>query len=250
MPRPALLLALLVWIVQTDFTMAAAWTRAEGTGFTSQSTKFFTTELTSGADPPFRKATAATYIEYGLYEGVTIGGELDYAARADGAEESLTRVFVRTRLWKSDNDVLSGEIGGGYPVLDAVSADSSARDVTPDLRIGLAYGRGLAWGAGGWAEAALTFRKRFRSPADEIKLDLTLGYRPSDEIVLMGQIFGTLGLRNEGPFGVNYDALKVSASAGYRLTETRTLLLVVAQDVLGRNIDLGTEIGFTIWNNF
>ncbi len=250
MSRPTPLLILLAWIGLTNVALAAAWTRAEGSGFLAQSTKFFTTELTSGADPPFRKATASTYIEYGLYEGVTIGGELDYAARADGAEESLTRAFVRARLWQGDYDVMSGEISVGYPVLDAVSADSSARDVTPDFRIGLAYGRGLTWGAGGWAEAALSFRKRFRSPADEIKLDLTLGYRPTEDFVLMGQVFGTFGLRNEGPFGANYDALKVSASAGYRITETRTLLLVIAQDVVGRNIDLGTEFGFTIWHEF
>lgn len=89
-----------------------------------------------------------------------------------------------------------------------------------------------------------------RSPADEIKLDLTLGYRPTDDIVMLAQAFGTLGLRNEGPFGANYDGLKLSVSAGYRITETRTLLLVVAQDVLGRNIDLGTEVGFTIWTKF
>lgn len=250
MPRSALLAAILVWVSLAGHALAAAWTRAEGTGFSSQSTRVFTTELTSDTDPPFRKATAATYIEYGLYEGVTIGGELDYAARADGAEESLTRAFLRTRFWKDDYNVLSGEFSGGYPVLHALSADNAARDVTPDLRLGLAYGRGLTWGAGGWAEAALSFRKRFQSPADEVKLDLTLGYRPTENIVLMGQVFGTLGLRNEGPFGADYDALKLSVSAGYRITETRTLLLVVAQDVLGRNIDLGTEIGFTIWNEF
>ena len=200
--------------------------------------------------PTFRKAAASSYIEYGLYEGVTIGGELDYALRADGAEESLTRAFVRARLWRRDNDVLSIEIGGAYPVLDALSADNSARDVTPDLRLGLAYGRGLTWGAGGWAEAALTFRKRFRSPADEVKLDLTLGYRPTDKTVLLGQVFGTLGLRNEGPFGADYDALKISAAVGYRISDARTLLLVVSQDVLGRNIDTGSEIGVTIWTEF
>lgn len=247
---PALFAGVLVWIATATFAMAAAWTRAEGAGFTSQSTKFFTTEATSDADPAFRKITASSYIEYGLYDGVTIGGELDYAMRADGAEESLTRAFVRARLWRTDYDVLSAELGAGYPVLDALSADNSARDVTPDLRLSLAYGRGLTWGAGGWAEAALIFRKRFRSPADEIKLDLTLGLRPTERIVLIAQAFGTLGLRNEGPFGANYDALKISASAGYRITDTRTLLFGIAQDILGRNIDLGTEIGVTIWTEF
>ena len=248
--HPALFTALVVWLAAGNLAFAAAWTRAEGTGFTSQSTKFFTTEFTSGAATPFRKATANSYIEYGLFEHVTIGAELDYAVRADGREESLTRAFVRTRLWRTNHDVLSAEIGGAYPVLDALSADSSARDVTPDLRIGVAYGRGLTWGAGAWAEAALTFRRRFRSPADEVKLDLTLGYRPRKKLVLLGQVFGTLGLRNEGPFGANYDALKVSASAGYRISDTRTLLLGVSQDVVGRNIDLGTEVSVTIWTEF
>lgn len=250
MPRLFTLACLLVWLVLTDAALAAAWTQPPGVSFTAQSTKFFTTELTSDNDLPFRKVIAKSYIEYGLVEGVTIGGELDYAMRGDGAEESLASGFVRARLWKGDNDVLSAQIGGGYPVLSALAADNSARDVTPDARIGLAYGRGLAWGAGAWAEAFLSFRKRFRSPADEIKLDLTLGYRPTEKIVLLAQAFGTLGLRNHDPFGANYDALKLSVSAGYKVTETRTLLLVLAQDALGRNIDLGTEVGFTIWTRF
>lgn len=250
MPRFFFHVSLMAWLVLSDIALAAAWTRKPGTSFVAQSTKFFTTELSSDNELPFRKVTATSYLEYGLFEGVTIGGELDYAKRADGAEESLARGFVRTRLWQGDSDVISGEISGGYPVLSTLAADAAARDVTPDLRIGLAYGRGLAWGEGAWAEAFLSFRKRLRSPADEIKLDLTLGYRPAENIVLLAQAFGTLGLRNEGPFGANYDALKASVSAGYRVTETRTLLLVIAQDVLGRNIDLGTEVGFTIWNEF
>jgi hypothetical protein len=250
MLRVPAFIGIVAWLAHAGSAAAGAWTRAPDTSFTAQSTKFFTTELTGDDDLPFRKIIASSYIEYGLYESVTIGGKLDYAKRADGAEESFASIFVRSRLWQADNDVLSVEIGGGYPVLDALAAETSVRDVTPDIRIGFAYGRGLPWDAGAWAEAAITFRKRLRSPADEVKLDLMQGYCPTDEIVLIGQMFGTLGLRNEGPFGANYDALKFSLSAGYRVTETRTLLLVVAQDVLGRNFDLGTEFGFTIWNTF
>lgn len=148
MPRLLTFACLMVWLVLSDVALAAAWTRTPGTSFTAQATKFFTTELTSDNDLPFRKVIANSYFEYGLFEGITIGGELDYAQRADGAEESLVGVFVRTRLWQSDSDVLSAQIGGGYPVLSALAADNAARDVTPDLRLGLAYGRGLAWGAG------------------------------------------------------------------------------------------------------
>jgi len=250
MSTAKILFAALASLALGSAVSAGAWTRAEGTGFTSQSTRFFTTELTSDPAVPFHKITAATYVEYGLYDGITIGGELDYAQRIDQTEESLTRAFLRLRLWQGQSDVLSGEVSGGYPLLGALATENAARDVTPDLRLSLAYGRGLAWGAGAWAEAMLTYRKRFRSPADEIKLDLTLGYRPTEDFVFLGQAFGTLGLRNEGRFGANYDALKLSVSAGYRLTETRTLLLVLSQDVLGRNLDLGTEFGFTIWTEF
>ncbi len=245
------LISLMVWLTLSQAASAGAWTRAQGSTFTAQSTMFFTTELTSEAEPPFRKLSASTYIEYGLFDRVTIGGKLSYAKRADGAEESMTSAFARVGLWQGvSGDVLSAEISGGYPVLNALSPDLPARDVTPDLQISLAYGRGLTWVDSGWAEAALSFRRRFRTPADEIKLDLTLGYRPADRIVALAQVFGTLGLRNEGPFGADYDALKVSLSGGYRITDTRTLLLVVAQDVLSRNFDPGTEIGFTIWNEF
>ncbi len=245
------LLSLMVWLCLSQGVAAGAWTRASGSTFTAQSTNFFTTELSSKTEPPFRKLTASTFIEYGLFDSVTIGGKIDYAMRADGAEESMTSLFVRTRFWQGvSGDVLSAEFSGAYPVLDALSADIPARDVTPDLRIGIAYGRGLTWGAGSWAEAALSFRRRFRTPADEVKLDLTFGYRPAEKIVALAQIFGTVGLRNEGPFGADYDAIKVSLSAGYRITDTRTLLLVAAQDVLSRNFAPGTEFGFTIWNEF
>ena len=167
------------------------------------------------------------------------------------ALESLSSRPARARVWRGEaGDVVSAEIGGGYPALDALSPVAAARDVTPDAKLGVAYGRGLPWGAGGWAEASLAFRHRMDSPADEIKLDLTLGWRPNEDVILIGQIFGTLGLRNEGPFGADYDALKLSLSAGYVLSERRTLLLAIAQDVFGRNIDLGTEIGVTIWTEF
>ena len=230
---------------------AGAWTRAPGSTFTSQSVKFFTTEFTSDTSPSFRKVATSSYLEYGLTDAVTLGGELDYALRADGAEEGLIRAFARARVWRGEaGDVVSAEISGGYPALNALSPVAAARDVTPDAKLGVAYGRGLPWGAGGWAEASLAFRHRMDSPADEIKLDLTLGWRPNEDFLLIGQIFGTLGLRNEGPFGANYDALKLSLSAGYVLSERRTLLLAIAQDAFGRNIDLGTEIGVTIWTEF
>ncbi len=175
-----ILYALLVGQGLAPSADAGAWTRASGSTFTSQSVKFFTTEFTSNTSPSFCKVATSSHLEYGLTDAVTLGGELDYALRADGAEEGLIRGFARARVWRGEaGDVVSTEISCGYPALDALSPVAAARDVTPDAKLGVAYGRSLPWGAGGWAEASLAFRHRVDSPANEIKLDLTLGWRPN-----------------------------------------------------------------------
>ncbi|MEM7268692.1 MAG: hypothetical protein AAF401_05510 [Pseudomonadota bacterium] len=241
----SLLIALVVHQAQ-----AGAWTRTEGDAFVSQSVRYFSTALT-GDGAPFSRLSSQTYVEYGVTDQTTVGGEADAGRRADGTQDSLLRGFLRVRLWRGENGVVSIEGGGAYPALSALSGDTAIADVTPEARIGLAYGRGIAlrdWG--GWAEAGLTARHRFGPPADEVKLDLTLGIRPTDDWVAIGQVFATMGLRNEGVGGSNFDAIKLSLAIGRRLDDRRTLLFFAAQDLWGRNLNKGGEIGVTIWNEF
>ena len=127
-----ILCALLVGQGLAPSAGAGAWTRASWSTFTSQSVKIFTTEFTSNTSPSFRKVATSSHLEYGLTDAVTLGGELDYALRADGAEEGLIRGFAR--VWRSEaGDVVSTEISGGYPALDALSPVAAARKGFPVL---------------------------------------------------------------------------------------------------------------------
>lgn len=230
---------------------AGAWTRAESEIFTAQSVRFFTTELTGDTDTPFRRVSTDSYLEYGLTDAITLGGELRFGQRLDGVQEGEVKGFLRARLYKGDSDVASVEIGGGFPVIDGRTPLDLTRDTTAEGIVRASYGRGFQseWG-GGWLDASIAFRHRSGPPADELRLDLTAGLRPTENWVLLAQSFSTLGLRNNGFTGADFDVVKFSASVGYRITETRTLLLSATQDAFGRNINLGTEVAVTIWTLF
>ena len=230
---------------------AGAWTRAPGEGFVAQSVRFFSTEFTGKGDEPFRRASSDTYVEYGLREGLTIGGQLTFGQRGDGRQEGFARGFLRARLWRGELGVVSVEAGAGYPVLDAATPLDITKDQTADARLGVNYGRGWSASFGsGWFDAALYGRYRSQSPADELRLDLTAGYKPDDDWVFLAQSFTTMGLRNEGFTGADFDVTKLSLSVGYKILGGRTMLFSLTQDLLGRNISLGTEAAVTIWTEF
>lgn len=231
---------------------AGAWTRAPDEVFTAQSVRYFTTELAEDTDAPFRRVSTDVYLEYGLREGLTLGGKLEFGQRLDGQQESFVSGFVRARLWRgAAGDVVSAQLGGGLPVLEALAPENITRDVTADARATLSYGRGFVSDLGaGWLDGAVTLRHRSGPPADELKLDLTAGLRPDEAWVTLAQGFATFGLGNDGFGGSDFDVVKLALSVGYRVTETRTLLLAVTQDVHGRNVSLGTEVAVTIWSLF
>lgn len=235
---------------------AGAWTRAAGEAFVSQTTRIFSTEPTSSRDVEFARSSLGVYAEYGALEGLTLGAEADQGFRLDnagfGQQDGRARGFARVRLWTGEaGDVASVEAGGSIPLSGFTSPAVPGGDTSYEIRVSALYGRGLETPLGfGWADGILSYAKFVGPRADEIKLDLTLGLRPAAGWVAMAQVFATKGLRNANFGGADFDLAKVQLSVGYQITETRTLLLGAARDVLTRGASDGYELSLAVWTQF
>lgn len=237
-------LGFLAGLLTAGSAAAEAWTRAAGEGFIAMAGRMY---RASG----YQKSGSDFQLEHGLAEGVTAGAAFSYEADTLLRQESVARGFLRVRLWRDKNQTLSAQVDGEALIASRNAGGLFDRKGSDGARIGVAYGRGFDTPLGpGWAEAAAVYRKRFGADADEFRLDLTAGVRPTENWVAFAQAFGARSLRNAGPLGLDYDTLRLSASVGYRITESRTMVLSVTKDALSRNLRPGVEAAVTIWIDY
>jgi hypothetical protein len=106
------------------------------------------------------------------------------------------------------------------------------------------------------AEAAL--RLRTGAPADQVRLDGTLGANLNRRVMVMGQVFGIVGLRNGTPFRVgtnpnlqsDFDLGKVQASTVFRLVGATRVQTAVFQTFTGRNTGYARGALISLWFGF
>jgi hypothetical protein len=245
--RAALLAALAA--LHATGSSAGAWTRPQGETFLSGSTTYYRVD---GSDA-YAEATAALYGEYGLREGLTVGGAAEIkqptgSGEADEGDITLF-AFAQARLREgAAGDPLSAQIGLELP-FGADLIPQSSGDPALDLR--LLYGRGFATPLGdAFFDLQGAVRLRFGDDADELRVDLTAGIRPAARWLLLAQSFSTIGLRNARPGGDDYDVVKIAPSIGYEIVEGVTVLLGAEREVYGRDVETGTRGRLAVWTTF
>lgn len=235
---------------------AGAWTRAEGEVFTSQSVRYFSTEFSPSRDVVFARSSLGVYAEYGVTDTLTAIAEVEQGFRLDGSgfgsQDGRAGLFARVGVWRGEEGGVGAvQIGGTIPYGGFTSAAAPGGDTAREIRAQALYGRGFVSEYGsGWVDLAVGFAKFTSTRADEIKLDLTLGFRPSENWLGIVQFFGTRSLRNAGFGGVDYDLAKVQLSVGRVLFGKRTLLVGIADDVAVRGASPGYELSVTLWSTF
>ncbi|MEM7547853.1 MAG: hypothetical protein AAF367_20180 [Pseudomonadota bacterium] len=249
------LLGLLLTALGAELAWAGAWTRQAGDGFTSRTIRYFQTD-SGGENARFKELGISVYTEYGVIDPVTIGLEIDQGLRLDiaakGQQGGRTSAFIRTRLWTGeDGDVFSLQFGGSLPVSGVQSGAIPGGDDAREIKGLMQYGRGFVtdWG-NGWAEAALGYAHFTGGRADEIKLDLTTGIRPTENWIGIAQMFGTFSLRDAAFAEPDFDIVKVKLSLGRKIFGNRTLLIGLSRDVYTRGADPGFEVSVSLWSNF
>ena len=241
---------------------AGAWTRAAGEGIliaTAARRASPISALTGG--PVDEEANVSQmYLEYGLVEGLTVGGKLYLELSASDLEASSASLggFVRKRLWQDGHGgVASVEGGYAHPVESLIGQGLELADpgAVPEAHLAGLYGRG--WG-GDWGNAFLStgtaYHWRGEGLADEIRYEVTGGYAPWENWM------GIVSLYGLQPLGEGTDAsLKVVPSIAYTFPreepedgedpgEPRTVQLGVSYDLLNRDNGLG--ISLSIWQPF
>ncbi len=103
----------------------------------------------------------------------------------------------------------------------------------------------------------VAFRKRFSTPADQLRGDLGFG-KNFRSLLFIGHITYTKGLRNDdGPssntnpsVATDYDLLKAGPSVAWRYRSGEAIQVGFMRDLAGRNVGQGQALFTTWWKEF
>ncbi len=277
MKRVIALIAVIL-LTSHESALAGAWMQSEGQGqvittATYYSTDSFFTKNGSRVDQTSRysKYSIDAYAEYGLSEAYTIGLQPSYdftqikGSGGNASENGLadTSIFLRERIWHDDYNVFSMQelatIPGPYDKHSQAALGYGQSDLELRGLYGnsgtlenLPYFNNLPY----FADIEGAYRERFGGPANELRLDLTLGVKPEDGLMLLAQSFNIIGLGNATtttfvpPSAPNYDLSKIQLSGVIDVPYGFSLQAGGSVDVYGRNTGEGESIFLAVWRSF
>ncbi|MEM6973199.1 MAG: hypothetical protein AAF577_10380 [Pseudomonadota bacterium] len=252
-------------MIPSDEARAGAWTKEKGDGAVivtigRQATPSTLLTLGPASDD---KATAQIYAEYGLFDGITVGASLFSETRIGdaGMQASANAAgFLRFRLHKDDQgNVAAVQIGGALPVESLLGGPfgGSNPDSTAEVRLSALAGTSW-WGDWGsvFVTSAIGGAWRSEGAADEIRAELTAGYKTGDCCMVILGNFVTVPLI--GRDSEDTIAWKLSPSFAYSLpplwgeatpdTPRKTTLQLGATLEPMNNQDIG--VTFSVWRRF
>jgi hypothetical protein len=167
--------ALILGLAGAPAAQAGAWLREKGGGFAS----------TSVTSDEAGQISSSVYLEYGLSDRLTLGGDFYYGTDLTTFQEGSGIVFLRFPLGPTDGThKWAAHVGAGtrYVNLEFLTA----------FEVGLSWGRGLQWKENyGWINVDLSFNDA-QAPAERrVKLDGTVGMGLSERSKVMLQLFNT-----------------------------------------------------------
>lgn len=241
---------------------AGAWTQAPGSGQVISSVSRRASPFSSFAGGPTDDDSTFTalFFEYGVVEGITVGGTAFIEVTSDdGGNTAELGLFGRYRFWQGDHgDVAAVQVGVKQPVNDLLggSFGGPGADPTQEVSLRLLYGKGFGfdWG-NAFVSTEAGYHLQTDGDDDEIRADITVGAQPFDCCM------GLLAVYSTYPIGDSDEAsLKVAPSVTYsfRLSDQpdengappkkTTLQFGLSQDLL--NLDEGLGFQFSVWQPF
>lgn len=244
---------------------AGAWTRAEGSLQVIVTTAREVAPVGGWVGDVVTKDSSFSqvYIEYGLFDDLTVGGTLFVEVDAfdvTGSEASLG-VFARQRLWQSNaGDVVSVQLGVSWPfeqlILDEFDIESNSGS-TLEISARALYGRGFAFD---WGNAFLNFETGYHwreTRADELRFDLSVGAEPVRGVLGILSVFTLVPLGEGTATSVKiapsvawtlYPGLGADGKKGLEPFSPMTLQVGVVYDILEDNPGLTLQV--SIWRSF
>lgn len=215
------------------FTLEPGETKIFATATLNSGDHYFDRDgkLTSRAR--YRKRELQAYAEHGLFDGFTVFGatglqKISVNGAAGDGHEGLGRSELggRLRLYQKDGwiaSLQSSVVIAGMKENDKLAAVGESDDQF-DVR-GLIARSFELFGKPAFVDFAAGYRFRSGDPANEIRLDATLGIRPAPRWELLVQSFNTFGTAEwRGPYPLKQRIFKLQGAALYDLTENLSLI--------------------------
>ncbi len=245
-----IVILLIAWISASPYRVkAGAWGQPTGqtelitSAFFYQTEEYVAPDGTVQPQPTFRKYSLFSYLEHGLTEDWTIGANLELAhareRRQNGQSQQnsgvgVMELFGRYQLAREENWALSIQPLVALPSsYETDPAPDIGHDQT-DLQVGILFGGTFSLlGRLHYVDTALHYRHRLSTPSDQLRGEVTLGLRITDDWELLTQLFHihNLGDAIAGPQGVrltpeeDYRLTKLQISGLYHMTEDVALQL-------------------------
>ena len=199
------------------------------------------------------------YWEHGLTQRWTVGiaprlqaAWMDQTSvRSSGFGMAEANIFARYALYRGTYDVLSLQGTLSTPGIGPIRNPFIA-EARPSLEARVMYGRSfpLPREMSAFAAVGAGYRYRAGAPADELRFDATVGFRPLPNWMLLGQYFGTVGLRNNGAGGPDYAIHRLQGSVVYDLNARQSVQLGYMREIDGRRVALGQAVLLAWWYRY
>lgn len=243
----------------------SAWTLPRGTGQAITTLRLY--RSSGGFDDlgqpvpaaHFRRTEFASYIEYGLARGLTIGMEPRYEIVASGAGSSRQSnkapgdldFFVRKHI--ADYGVWTTAV----QALVKFPLYSRTRQPLPgngarEYEIRAAVGRnGKILRMPSFLNAEIAYRRGSRGIADQMRADVVLGLRPMRGLQVLVKQYRTRSVSvGSGAPGSSYDLDKAELSAVMTVLPYASIEVGASRDLAGQRIGLGNAVFGGIWLKF
>jgi hypothetical protein len=257
----------------TPVAQAAAWPRPQGTGQVFFNFSGYQAGGTFDAqghrknflyDGGFRKIEFNPYIEYGLSSRVTLVGSFfvnslkfsDQYNTFQSSGSGDSEVGLRMRLNRAEGGI-------AWSVQGSVKVPTFDRDRRPapgnhqtDYEGRILAGRSFLMRYFWNVEAG--YRVRTSYPADQIRLDGTVGATWGRRWMGLAQVFGitsvgragTLPALNNPNIAPKFDLYKTQLSVVYRLNQKTRVQVGWTGDVYGRQVGAGNAVLLSLWREF
>ncbi len=270
MIRPSHTLCACVLVVAySGNVLAGAWTMPKdqlhviSSVSATTASHYFDTSGKRQRQTNYYKSDASTYLEYGVYDNLTLGGQLTYAYAyqenvGDTSQSNLgdTEIFGRTRLWSDDLSVVSTQASLMIPSPDAHTTMPKIGSDYVGTTLKASYGRNLSifqrWH---YADLAGAYVLRGGHASDQLKLEAAFGFNVDEHWQLLPQIFVTKNRKKiRAPnftqsSADDYDATKLQFSIQYKFDNKTAVQLGAFGHVDGKNTGVGHGIMFSYIRN-
>ena len=251
---------LLIALLFPQIALAGAWLQPQGKGLAVAQITYFTGDeffnIDGELEPQsrFSKFELQPYIEYGLTKHITIGGSafLHRVQQSGDANDGIAdpELFARTPVWQNATNIISIQPLIKLPGIYRERGNPRGGSRSFDAEISVLYGRNYPLlDARDYIDTRLGYRVRTRGHAPIWVADVTYGIHVNET----WQLLPALRMRHAdsasaGNFSENgeQDArlIKAELAIGYRLDDTRTALMTIAEHIAGTSVGAGRSISF------